>query len=177
MISLKGDFKKLGSKVKKLEPFIKDSTKIKKFKLPISLKGTPPADMDPLTDDKWWDICRDETAEGIDHDGIYPGCYECYTLCASHPASSEAQDTVTCLEKTINNCVLPEIADLYQKYMDYINPPDSCSWKQFDSNTWESESCRDPQACSNECQRHCVEEGFNTGQCETAGDIYYCNCS
>jgi len=149
-----------------------------KSQLPTLPKGTPPADMNPLEDDEWWDICRDETAPGIEHPGI-GGCLECYTLCASHPASSDPTAIATCIQKTITNCAIGEINDMIQGFLDAINPPDTCLWgnNQFDTNTWESETCRDPIACSNECQRHCPTEGFTSGQCETAGSIYFCNCT
>jgi len=176
MISLKKldkGLKGIGSSFSKMLKSSKESSK--GIAIP---KGTPPASMNPLTEDEWWDICRDETAPGIEHPGI-PGCLDCYTMCASHPAASDPTAIATCIEKAVTQCVLPEITDLIQGFIDAINPPDTCYWddNQFDVNTWESETCRDPIACSNECQRFCPTKGYNNGQCETVGEIYYCNCS
>jgi hypothetical protein len=173
MQALKKNAKAMGSRVRKLIV----PNREKEIKLPTLPKGTPPGDMDPHADDEWWDICRDESAPGIEHPGIYPGCMECYTMCASHPATVGPEDIASCLTRTLNLCVIPEVLDEIQKIMDYINPPETCSpWSQYDPNTWESDTCRDPIACSNECQRYCPTQGYNNGQCETLGDTYYCNC-
>lgn len=142
----------------------------------ISKMGTPPGSMNPIKESEWWDICRDETEPGIEHPEIYPGCYECYTMCASHPKVEEPDEILECANRAIRLCVLREIEDSWQKLLDYINPPDTCDWKKKDKDTWEADECRDPIACSNECVRFCDTKGFSTGQCETSGDKYYCNC-
>jgi hypothetical protein len=141
-------------------------------RIPVEQKGTPPGDMNPLTEDEWWSICRDEDAPGIPHEGPIAGCMECFYMCAAHPAANDPQDSLTCFNKAILQCVLPELGEMFQRV-----PPNTCQpWSRFDSDTWESTSCKDPVACSNECQRLCREEGFGSGRCETAGDLYFCSC-
>ncbi len=141
----------------------------------INLKGTPPADMTPFKQE-WWEICRDENAPGIEHEG-FKGCYECFTMCTSHPDASDPQSVIKCGQMFLTDCIVPELQEQIEKFMSYINPQETCSpWTQFDVDTWESETCKDPIACSNECERFCKDQGFNKGICETKGSLYYCNC-
>lgn len=172
--------------MKNFKKMAKDKSSKKNTKLLTSIKGTPPADMSPLEDDEWWDICRDETAFGIPHDGRnnvidlptgVDGCIECFTMCTSHPDVG-TEDVGTCITKAITNCVVPEIQDQIDILTDFIFPTDSCDWKQVsgDPDSWESQDCDDPIDCSNECARLCSSEGFISGQCQTSGDTFFCNC-
>jgi hypothetical protein len=172
-----GDLQEGGESVRRLRRTSAAPSAVSSGHLGVQVEGTPPGDMNPLLEDEWWDICRDETAPGVEHDGVIRGCYECYTMCASHPAAQGPSDVLACVEKALARCVVPEISDLMQKFKNYIDPPNTCPpWTEFDVDTWESSTCDGPIACSNECQRFCRNEGFSEGQCQTAGDLYYCNC-
>lgn len=168
--------KKINKDFKKIEKDLKLT--IKKGKIPPKLirkKGTPPGEMSPF-DPEWWEICRDEEAPGIPHEGIY-GCYECFTMCTSHPEATDPQDVFTCGQLAVTDCILPEIQEQIEKLLGYLFPTNTCDpWTQTDSDTWESTTCEDPMACANECVRFCPTQGFDTGTCQTAGEIYYCNC-
>lgn len=152
----------------------------------VSPKGTPPGDMSPF-DPEWWEICRDENAPGIPHDGRgnlidlptgIDGCLECFTMCTSHPEASDPSAVATCAQMALTSCVIPEATDEWNKLWSYIFPTDTCSpWSNVDVDTWQSTTCQDPITCSNECARFCPTKGYAKGTCETAGDIYYCNCS